>query len=430
MGIRCGLVDKASARRAQNPGSNPGAGENFSPFHYSFIVIQRKNSHSSLGRNKILEIFDGQFVVLQCIEVSVNVITMSVKRKALSVSEKLEILRKVDGNSEGSSVLAFASRKTDIEGKAAYNIATSYFAHMCDANSTGENLNYQKTIMTLAVDYSNDPGKPFDANLEPVVEEGGVDLRETGDSTDAQSSPLFLEGSDGNVVIERRNIDTKVHVNDWQMNHTRPVANKGIPTRNTILRWVASFRITGSTLKKKSPGRNSIALRLSEATVRKSDLDTNPLHTDSNRIGQRRTNQMPEGEPTTYQKYSPIETIIYKSWQTFHPTTALKMAITQRSKYAYKQLLEENTQKRNNIDNEFYATSAMVDRSWAGTNQRMKNVVTRLAVHGFHLVCSTTQFHTVSEKCVCKFCGARCDKYHVLQCAKNPKTVTELSTED
>ncbi|KAJ4436377.1 hypothetical protein ANN_19009 [Periplaneta americana] len=41
-----------------------------------------------------------------------------------------------------------------------------------------------------------------------------------------------------------------------------------IPTRNTILRWVASFRTTGSTLKKKSPGRNSIALRLSEATSR------------------------------------------------------------------------------------------------------------------------------------------------------------------
>ncbi|KAJ4433922.1 hypothetical protein ANN_16236 [Periplaneta americana] len=40
-----------------------------------------------------------------------------------------------------------------------------------------------------------------------------------------------------------------------------------IPTRNTILRWEASFRIKGSTLKKKSPGRNSIALRLSEATL-------------------------------------------------------------------------------------------------------------------------------------------------------------------
>ncbi|PNF39089.1 hypothetical protein B7P43_G04147, partial [Cryptotermes secundus] len=33
----------------------------------------------------------------------------------------------------------------------------------------------------------------------------------------------------------------------------------GIPTRNTILRWVASFRATGSTLKKKSPGRSRSA---------------------------------------------------------------------------------------------------------------------------------------------------------------------------
>ncbi|KAJ4452045.1 hypothetical protein ANN_03560 [Periplaneta americana] len=34
---------------------------------------------------------------------------------------------KVDGNSEGGSLLAFASRETDRESKAAYNIATSYF---------------------------------------------------------------------------------------------------------------------------------------------------------------------------------------------------------------------------------------------------------------------------------------------------------------
>ncbi|KAJ4425404.1 hypothetical protein ANN_28019 [Periplaneta americana] len=39
MGIRFGLVDKASARRAENPGSNPGAGENFSLFHSSFISL-------------------------------------------------------------------------------------------------------------------------------------------------------------------------------------------------------------------------------------------------------------------------------------------------------------------------------------------------------------------------------------------------------
>ncbi|KAJ4435735.1 hypothetical protein ANN_18352 [Periplaneta americana] len=56
---------------------------------------------------------------------------------------------------------------------------------------------------------------------------------------------------------------------------------------------------------------------------------------DLNRIGQRRTNQMPEGEPTTYHsKYSPIETTIYiRAGRLFpYPTTALKMATTQRSK--------------------------------------------------------------------------------------------------
>ncbi|KAJ4445433.1 hypothetical protein ANN_07238 [Periplaneta americana] len=53
-----------------------------------------------------------------------------------------------------------------------------------------------------------------------------------------------------------------------QVTHFDIGCHARIPTRNTILRWVASFRITGSTSKKKSPGRNSIALRLSEATVR------------------------------------------------------------------------------------------------------------------------------------------------------------------
>ncbi|KAJ4437394.1 hypothetical protein ANN_17538 [Periplaneta americana] len=62
-------------------------------------------------------------------------------------------ISRVDGNSEGGSLLAFASRETDRESKAAYNIATSYFTHTCNTNSAGENLNYQKTIMTLAVDY-------------------------------------------------------------------------------------------------------------------------------------------------------------------------------------------------------------------------------------------------------------------------------------
>ncbi|KAJ4450406.1 hypothetical protein ANN_01830 [Periplaneta americana] len=60
-----------------------------------------------------------------------------------------------------------------------------------------------------------------------------------------------------------------------------------IPTRNTILRWVASFRITGSTLKKKSPGRNSIALRLSEATSINANLKRTFSRKMTERIEQR-----------------------------------------------------------------------------------------------------------------------------------------------
>ena len=98
---------------------------------------------------------------------------------------------------------------------------------------------------------------------------------------------------------------------------------------------------------------------------------------------------------------------------------------------AYRELMAENQRKRRDIEEDFYATSAMTDRRWTGPNQNMRNVVTRLAVHGFHhKVCRINSFHVVMEKCVCKFCGHKCEKYHVLKCNKCPKTVTELSGEN
>ncbi|KAJ4437630.1 replication factor C subunit 4 [Periplaneta americana] len=40
----------------------------------------------------------------------------------------------------------------------------------------------------------------------------------------------------------------------------------------------------------------------------------------------------------------------------------------------------------------------MTDRSWTGTNQGMRHIVARLAVHGFrHKVCSTSAFHTAND---------------------------------
>ncbi|KAJ4447467.1 hypothetical protein ANN_09474 [Periplaneta americana] len=75
-------------------------------------------------------------------------ITSVIDWKAFPIHEA-----RVDGNSEGGSLVAFASRDTDCESKAAYNIATSYFTRTCNTNGAEENLNDQKTIMTLVVDY-------------------------------------------------------------------------------------------------------------------------------------------------------------------------------------------------------------------------------------------------------------------------------------
>ncbi|KAJ4427600.1 hypothetical protein ANN_25248 [Periplaneta americana] len=69
----------------------------------------------------------------------------------------------------------------------------------------------------------------------------------------AYAALVLCGGTVGNLLVEEVGV--------------KYIQKLRIPTRNTILRWVASFRITGSTLKNKSPGRNSIALRLSEATL-------------------------------------------------------------------------------------------------------------------------------------------------------------------
>ncbi|KAJ4448346.1 hypothetical protein ANN_10361 [Periplaneta americana] len=83
---------------------------------------------------------------------------------------------------------------------------------------------------------------------------------------DRESNPGRLVFADRSASRYSTGVNSAMNVPG--MTHIDIGCHARIPTRNTILRWVASFRITGSTLKKKSPGRNSIALRLSEATVR------------------------------------------------------------------------------------------------------------------------------------------------------------------
>ncbi|KAJ4448312.1 hypothetical protein ANN_10327 [Periplaneta americana] len=62
-----------------------------------------------------------------------------------------EIMGRVDGNSEGGSLLAFASRETDRESKAAYNIATSYFT-----SAEAERLSFQRQIHEYQSGYLSD----------------------------------------------------------------------------------------------------------------------------------------------------------------------------------------------------------------------------------------------------------------------------------
>ncbi|PSN36095.1 hypothetical protein C0J52_13092 [Blattella germanica] len=93
---------------------------------------------------------------------------------------------------------------------------------------------------------------------------------------------------------------------------------------------------------------------------------------------------------------------------------------------AYKELVAENLRKREEIKEDFYSTSAMIDRAWTGPNQRMRNVITRLALHGFHhKLCHRTKFHVILDECVCKFCELKCNKYHVLFCSKSVRNNSE-----
>ncbi|KAJ4439598.1 hypothetical protein ANN_07726 [Periplaneta americana] len=80
-------------------------------------------------------------------------------------------------------------------------------------------------------------------------------------------NPRTIKENTGILLEASREIGLEVNP-EKSKTHFDIGCHARIPTRNTILRWEASFRITGSTLKKKSPGRNSIALRLSEATIR------------------------------------------------------------------------------------------------------------------------------------------------------------------
>ncbi|PSN35533.1 hypothetical protein C0J52_23668 [Blattella germanica] len=90
--------------------------------------------------------------------------------------------------------------------------------------------------------------------------------------------------------------------------------------------------------------------------------------------------------------------------------------------------IAERTKKRREIVPEFYATDAMLYRHWTKENQELRHVTTRAAIHGFHhKICAIEKFHEPSETWVCKLCNKTCDKYHLLNCKRRQKSLTEYA---
>ena len=92
----------------------------------------------------------------------------------------------------------------------------------------------------------------------------------------------------------------------------------------------------------------------------------------------------------------------------------------------YQELLEERSKKRNEIDLEFYGTSAMLNRTWTQAYQEQRHIVTRLAIHGcHHKICRTQTFHYPSKDCICSLCNQECDRYHLMKCHKRQKSLRD-----
>ena len=86
---------------------------------------------------------------------------------------------------------------------------------------------------------------------------------------------------------------------------------------------------------------------------------------------------------------------------------------------AEAEFIRSRWKKRDEITQEFYATDAMLDRSWMQPNSNMRSALTRLAVHGFHhKLCKRQGFHEPTEQCKCVLCDKLCERYHFSKCQK------------
>lgn len=97
---------------------------------------------------------------------------------------------------------------------------------------------------------------------------------------------------------------------------------------------------------------------------------------------------------------------------------------------AWNSVIQRRREKMAEIEEDFYASDAFLNRDWTGTNYELRHVVTRLSIHGFHhKICSLKLFHSATSECVCELCGRECGKYHIQWCKERTKSITSYSKE-
>ncbi|PSN52756.1 hypothetical protein C0J52_07474 [Blattella germanica] len=93
-----------------------------------------------------------------------------------------------------------------------------------------------------------------------------------------------------------------------------------------------------------------------------------------------------------------------------------------------KEVIRKMKKKQEEIEEDFYTIEAVLKSSWKGVNQELRYVVTRMSAHGFQSrVCKNDKYHKPSSECVCVLCGKQSERYHLLNCEKRTRSLTEYA---
>jgi hypothetical protein len=95
----------------------------------------------------------------------------------------------------------------------------------------------------------------------------------------------------------------------------------------------------------------------------------------------------------------------------------------------YKKFCESKLLNKNMICKEFYETETMKNGNWRRGLFPDRHVFTRFACHGYHfLFCKNPMFHyEPNPECECKYCGNKCEKYHIMNCKARKVSLREAS---